>query len=112
VTNARTATRHALALAIGQFDALRRDDVDGYVDGMRAHEEACSAVGALPLPAFDSESRALLDELIRVNSAALQEIERIQAGNGRRLAGLRQSRGAALAYFASPASTGLQSASA
>jgi hypothetical protein len=112
VTPPRAAAHLALGLAVEQLEALRRGDVDDYLNRARAHERACSVVLDLPLDVFDSETRALLDELIATNWRAAEEMVRLKEDTLARLRRIARGRGLATAYLAAPPPEGLQSLSA
>ena len=81
---------------------LRRDDVDGFLDGVEAHSEACARATALEPSTLDAAAQRTFEQLHRVSSDLSDAIAAWQAAASERLAELRQARLATTAYSPLP----------
>lgn len=92
----------ALQCSVRQLVALRRDDIDGFLDGVEAHSEACARATALDPATLDAGAQRTFEQLHRVSSDLRDAIGAWQGTASARLVELRQARLATTAYSPLP----------
>ncbi len=98
----------AMALEIGrrQVARLQAGDVNGFLEELERYGRACDAVIDLAVDG-DSDVMSAIRQLMSVNGLASAELASLLAAAAGRLAGMQQSRQAAIAYLATPSRDGL-----